>query len=519
MPSDSPPKIHLEGWRISLPNNEWGDFQTPRELAEAIIRSLPDRAWARVLEPTCGTGTFLAAAAQFPGAERVGVELQGHYIDQAMTTGARIIGASIFDLSLSNDLRWEADGPLLVVGNPPWVTSADLSSYGSDNIPVKSNFKNLRGLDALTGASNFDVAEFIWLKLIVELASARPFIALLCKTQVARNVLTACFQNNLPINAATIRRIDARRWFGASVDACLFSLDVGGEPDWSCRVYPSLEADQPETVIGFRNGRLVADVSALQAHASADGSCPLEWRQGIKHDAASVMELMVVEDGKLVNKLGEIVEVEDEHVYPLLKSTDLHRQRLTPTRRAILTQRTLSDDTTYLAQTAPRLWHYLLEHGALFDARKSSIYRSRPRFAMFGVGAYTFSPWKVAVSGLHKTPEFRVVGPFEGKPVVLDDTSYFVTLESEPDAILTAAILRSPTAQALLKSLVFPDSKRPITKRILQRVDLSNLIRNGDPVELLGEVSRIIGPSGKSPGVSDLESLLSRLDSGRLVLF
>jgi hypothetical protein len=501
-----------------LPNNEWGDFQTPAELAGAVIRTLPRRAWSRVLEPTCGEGSFLAAAAQFDDAERIGIELQEGYARQAQTTGAQIIQASIFDLNLGRDLQWRSDGPLLVVGNPPWVTSADLGAYGSINLPQKSNVRNLRGIDALTGASNFDIAEFIWLKLIIELSTCEPLIALLCKTQVARNVLSYCFQHHLPVNGAVIRRIDAKRWFAASVDACLFTLAVGGELDWQCPVYPALEADQPETVIGFANGQLVADLAALESAAFADGSCPLEWRQGVKHDAASIMELTAEPEGKLVNKLGGVVDVEQDYVFPLLKATDLHRDRLTTDRRVILTQRALSDDTAALAQRAPRLWCYLLEHAAALDARKSSVYRARGRFAMFGVGDYTFAPWKVAISGLHKTPEFRVVGPVDHIPVVLDDTCYFLPLESRTDALLTAAVLRSPSAQALLRSLTFTDSKRPITKRLLQRVDLTAVIRHTDVDLLLADAAAIDGPPGASPSRADLAQLLSRLEDGRLAL-
>ena len=35
--------------------------------------------------------------------------------------------------------------------------------------------------------------------------------------------------------------------------------------------------------------------------------------------------------------------------------------------------------------------------------------------------AYTFEPWRVAISGFYKKLNFRVVGSFEGKPIVLDD--------------------------------------------------------------------------------------------------
>ena len=34
-----------------------------------------------------------------------------------------------------------------MVGNPPWVTNAELGSLGSVNLPEKSNFQNLGGFN------------------------------------------------------------------------------------------------------------------------------------------------------------------------------------------------------------------------------------------------------------------------------------------------------------------------------------------------------------------------------------
>src|SRR5262249_61528519 len=104
----------------------------------------------------------------------------------------------------------------LVVGNPPWVTSAELGCLAGAYMPPKSNVKNLAGLEARTGSSNFDVAEAVWLKLARELAAEAPTIALLCKSSVARSILQFADRAGLPVRDASIRRIDAARWFKAT---------------------------------------------------------------------------------------------------------------------------------------------------------------------------------------------------------------------------------------------------------------------------------------------------------------
>ena len=225
------------------------------------------------------------------------------------------------------------------------------------------------------------------------------------------------------------------------------------------------------------DGALVADLDAHAASRQYDGSSPVEWRQGVKHDLAAVMELRADEHGKLHNAFGETVEVEDDWVYPLLKGSDVNAGRR-PERCVIVTQRSLADETRSLRHATPRLWSYLQTHADRFAARKSSIYRNRAAYSMFGIGPYTFAPWKVAVSGLHKAPRFRLVGPSEGRPVLLDDTSYFLPCESAAEAAVLLGALTSDAASLLLKSLLFADAKRPVTKKLLQRIDLAAILRH-----------------------------------------
>ena len=94
---------------------------------------------------------------------------------------------------------------------------------------------------------------------------------------------------------------------------------------------------------------------------------------------------------------------------------------------------------------------------------------------MFGHGEYTFAPYKVAVSGLHKEPVFRLLGPMDGKPVVLDDTCYFLSFRDGREAAVVWALLNSEPCRDLIESLVFWDSKRPLTKKLLARIDLNAL--------------------------------------------
>jgi hypothetical protein len=472
-------------WRISLPNNEFGDFQTPAELARRIVELLGTSHWDRVLEPTCGTGHFLEASSALHPREMLGLERQKKYAERARRF-APVVQEDIFEIDLGRDLPWnDQTGSLLVVGNPPWVTNSQLSQLGSTNVPEKRNIRHLRGIDAMTGSSNFDIAEYIWLKLITDLHRQEPTIALLCKTIVARNVLSYAAQHKLPIGDAALYVIDAKEWFGVSVDACLFVVTLRqGTENYTCRCYPSLYATVDDRTIGVVDGRMVSDTVAYEETRCIDGVSPVEWRQGIKHDASGVMELLF--DGRsLRTKTGEELNLESECIYPMLKGTDVFRGRTVASeRRMLVPHRSLQDDPSELASRAPAVWSYLTRNGSTMDGRKSSIYRNRSRFSIFGVGEYSFAPFKVAVSGLHKEARFRAVGPIGDTPVVFDDTCYFIPAASALQAVGLSAALNSSTCQRAIESIAFWDAKRPITKKLLQRIDLLAVARGTRRAEL-----------------------------------
>lgn len=473
--------------RKSKAKAEFGDFQTPVILAQQVCNLLVKLGVqpGAILEPTCGLGNLLTAASiAFPAATTaVGIEINPDHViaaqAQVATLGlasrVRVSQGDFFATSWPDVLR-DLPDPLLVIGNLPWVTNSELSGLGSDNLPDKRNHSALKGIAAVTGKSNFDISEWM-LQQILRWTNERPVtIAMLCKTAVARKVLAYAWSHDLAVGDAAIYRIDAAYHFGAAVDACLLvvrsSMPRGMQV---CRDYATLDSEMPVYSFGMRAGHLVADIAAYERLKHLDGVSPLHWRSGIKHDCSKVMELRLAHN-RLHNGLGEHVDVETDFVYPMLKSSQLTKEFGPEDRRFMLVpQRSIGEDTRAIQHRAPATWRYLTEHGDQLDRRASRIYRGQPRFAVFGVGAYAFAPWKVAISGFYKQLHFRVIGPHAGKPVVLDDTCYFLPCATEFAATVLARLLNSTPAQEFLNSLIFWDAKRPITGEILERLDLMQL--------------------------------------------
>ena len=92
----------------------------------------------------------------------------------------------------------------------PWVTNSDLGQLGSSNLPKKTNFQGLRGFDARTGKSNFDIAEWMLIRLIEALPSTGA-IAMLCKTITARKVLRHFWKTDDGRENCHLFHIDARQ--------------------------------------------------------------------------------------------------------------------------------------------------------------------------------------------------------------------------------------------------------------------------------------------------------------------
>jgi len=471
---------------------EFGDFQTPLTLAkECLARALATIGWtpALVLEPSCGVGAFVtAAAAALPRPTRiVGVDINAEYVARAVLSASRVAPDALVQVHAKDFFLhdWQTelggDGRKLILGNPPWVTSSMLGALQSQNLPEKSNFQGHRGLDALTGKANFDISEWMLLQYVSWLHGARGAFAVLCKTAVARKVGKQIWSKGLlPRQALFV--IDAKAHFGVAVDACLYIVDFCQDArSQRCTVYSKLDAAEPSSEFGIVNNALVSNVEAAIAMSHFNGGNDQKWRSGVKHDCSSVLELTSKNDG-LYNALGERVDVEHDLLFPLAKCADVNSGARRG-RYLLLPQTSLKFDTSALQSTAPKAWEYLSRHSDRFGARASRIYKGKGPFSVFGVGDYTLKPWKVAIGALYKNLRFGVFGPEEGRPVVFDDTVYSIGFEDKESADVAHRLLMSEDAQEFLQAHIFWTDKRPITTDVLNRLNLGMLATiQGEPI-------------------------------------
>jgi hypothetical protein len=522
---------YAESGGLSQPTykeRQYGDYQTPRRLAKKICNYLSKIGCAPnvVIEPTYGEGSFIHAALdEFSSIECVyAVEIQEHYeflfktsLLKRIAEGERI--APKLELRLDNvfthrfprELVQDPTKELLVIGNPPWITNAELSVIGSRNVPKKSNIKKTRGIEAITGKSNFDLGEYVLLRMLELFSSKKGTMAFICKNIVIRNILRELPEWKFRLSESRALGIDSKREFQSSCDASVFICKLGrAARDFTCDV--SLLED-PSTVLrsyGWSNSAFVSDIQKYTKTRFLEGMSALAWRSGIKHDCSKIVELSITESG-LVNGKGDAVHIEDDLIFPLIKGSQIKDFEIAATKKMLIVpQHFLGENTAYIRKAAPLTWKYLKKNQGAFDARKSIIYANKPAFSIFGVGSYSFMPYKVAISAFYKLPKFSLIRPIYDKPALFDDTCYFLGFERYEEALFMCSVLNGTMVNDFLSSISFSDSKRVYTKDIMMRIDLAEAVKRTS----FGEIEDIWQGNSFDPAAEYSEADYKRFQIG-----
>ena len=78
-----------------------------------------------------------------------------------------------------------------------------------------------------------------------------------------------------------------------------------------------------------------------------------------------------VANGKLFNGYHENVQIEEDLVFPYLKSSDIANGQTTPKKKILVTQKCIGEPTSFIESKYPAVWKYLLAHSIDFEKRFS----------------------------------------------------------------------------------------------------------------------------------------------------
>jgi hypothetical protein len=398
-----------------------------------------------------------------------------------------------------------------LVGNPPWITWSELPER------VKRAWREAdadldllphRGAASRLGFANDDVSlPFVWVSLRRHLAAGGDASFVLKRSVMkgpAGGLLRSGRVGDRPVAVRKIHDFGDLRPFGGDVraGAALYTLSTDGSPEfpiptttWTASDGRSEDRDRDRGRDRTRDridpdyGSLDAMTDSLRreetgtvpvepddpasawvrtdAERRALGDCTHEIRHGVKDDATDVYTI----------ERDRLTEIEPGLVYPYLKSRHVvkyglfgHDLRLVPMERAG------EENEAELRDRYPETYRYLQGHRDRLDDRASAWLDDGPFYSVFGLGAYTWAPYKIVWCRLGFKPHFAVVSTVEDedlgeKPIVPGDHCMFVSTDDEREAHFLCALLNSAPYQRSIRA-VASEGKASLSKTAVSKLAL-----------------------------------------------
>jgi len=409
-------------------------------------------------------------------------------------------------------------GATALVGNPPWIPWERLPDAQKDRLragPIdRLDLFEHRGAAARLGYANDDLSlPFVWTCLDRYLDDGGVAAFVLKRDHLrgpAGRLVRSGRVGSRPLAIEHVHDFGSTAPFeGVDAAAALYVFDVGGNDvggeggddvdprDSNSTLTPNTDSDSnpvPTTVweptdataafgsldtlrstlerteTGF--APVDADDPAgpwhrVDADVAAVGECAYRIRHGLKDDAKAVFSV----DDEL------LARVESTHVYPYLRSKHVVKWGLFGHDRFLVPQRQAGEDNeAALAAETPATYDYLEDHRERLVGRGSSWFDSGPFYSLFGLGPYTWAPYKVVWCRLGFKPHFAVVSTVEDpelgrKTVVPGDHCMFVACDDEREAHYLCALLNAAPYQRCLRDLA-GEGKASLSKSVVSSLTL-----------------------------------------------
>ena len=258
---------------------------------------------------------------------------------------------------------------------------------------------------------------------------------------------------------------------------------------------------------------------------------PYDARHGIVDDLDGVFQVEIL--GKTAKGLLQIrnsvsgrrrvkqvtAEMEPDLIYPLLKPKYVKRWRITGYDYVILPQREYGENNEKELKTKyPFTYKYLLRFKNDLLKRTSRWFKNKPFYTVFGLGNYTFKPYKVVWSAIGYLPDFAVASSVKddylGKKVLIpDNTIGFIPLDSEDEAYFLCGLLNS----SYIKSIIThksTKSKWGVSMELIKQLPLPRFNSENEQhrmlVALAKEVSKLLS-EGKEEKITEIENKINFL--------
>jgi len=347
--------------------------------------------------------------------------------------------------------------------------------------------------------------KFVPLKVlhVDDMVSLQPFEGASNRTAVM--VLEKGRQTTYPVPYTVWRKVKGARFTYDStleeVTNATKRLNFVAEPvNPSDPTSPWLTA-RPKAIKAVRK---VLGKSDYEAHEGVNtgGANAVYWVNIYKRPDGLVVVSNITEGAKV--KVDEVTEpIEPDLLYPLLRGRDVQRWKAQPSAWILMVQdpeERQGYDEEWLQKNYPRTYGYLkrfeevLRERAAFKRyftrkdKNGRIVETGPFYSMFDVGTYTFVPWKVVWTRLARI-EAAVIGLYEGKPIVPQETVTLVECLSENEAHYICALVNSSPFQFAAISYSQEGGKSMGSMHILEHIRIPRFDPNNPVHCRLAELS------------------------------
>ena len=105
------------------------------------------------------------------------------------------------------------------------------------------------------------------IRLLQSLSGKTAFLAMLCKTTVARKVIRYSWQQKIQLEQAVMYLIDNNKYFSVNVEACLLVCRL--KPNMhscECAVFSSIFANNHQTKFALTNGDIITNLNTAPTY-------------------------------------------------------------------------------------------------------------------------------------------------------------------------------------------------------------------------------------------------------------
>jgi hypothetical protein len=395
-----------------------------------------------------------------------------------------------------------------VVGNPPWIKWEFLSreykrKLGYLYLKIYKLFSH-KGMKAGLGFAHDDISVVFMYVAIDKYLRKGGVLGFVMKQTLYKSVAGKEFRKfaiekgtkSIPLRVVKVNDMLELRPFSGSAQAetSTLILEKGKETNypvpyfvWSTKgelpkAYQSLsdiknQLDIVEKSAYPHNRKNKLDIWVVDGERGKEETFQqsknyYKPRHGIVNDlnACFFMDILGEQQGKLLvqnrvnraKKKLSLVEtrIEKDLVYPFLKPKNIRKWKTKGYLYAILPQRKNGEDNeSELRRKCPDTYKYLRRFEAQLLKRSSRWFKIKgaPFYSVFGLGDYSFKPYKVVWCCMSYLPSFAVVSRVNdkwlGRKLVMpDNTIGYFPCDTENEAHYICAIMNSAIVQKYFES-------------------------------------------------------------------